>query len=176
MKTFIKTFLIAALVVGFTANTQAQRNNKFNQQSPRYNQMAQYDDFGPFRGVPQQRMIALLDLSEQQQEQVQQHWVEGQQEMLPLRNELREKQARLQTLTSSGNYDESSVKALINEIGELHTNMMLLREDHRQEMRSFLTDEQKLIFDAHRGNRGSRGMRGTGRSGRGGNFCRGFSF
>lgn len=175
MKTFIKTFLIAALLVSFTADIQAQRYNQFNQQqAPGYNQMGQFNNFGPMRGVPQQRMIALLDLSEEQQEQVKQHWLEGQEEMLPLRNELREKRARLQTLRTSADYDKSAVNSLIQEIGELETNMMLLREEHRQEMRSFLTAEQKVIFDAHRlnrGNRGSRGMRGTGRSG---NFCRGY--
>lgn len=174
MKTFIKTFLVAALLIGFNADLQAQRNNRFNQQqAPGFNQMGQYNNFGPMRGAPHQRMIALLDLSEEQQEQVKQHWLEGQQQMLPLRNELREKHARLQTLTTTADYDESAVNSLIKEIGDLQTSMMLLREGHRQEMRSFLTDEQKVIFDAHRGNRGSRGMRGTGR---GGANCRAFSF
>ncbi|MEX2602918.1 MAG: Spy/CpxP family protein refolding chaperone, partial [Gracilimonas sp.] len=106
----------------------------------------------------------LLNLSEEQLEQVQEHWLNGQKEMLPLRNQLQEKNARLQTLTTSANYDEKAVNALVKEIGDLQNQILAKRVAHRQEMRNLLTDEQRITFDSFQSRKGP-GMRAGGRSG-----------
>ncbi len=67
--------------------------------------------------------------------------------MLPLRNQIREKNARLSTLTTSENYDKDKVNALVKEIGDLRTQMMMTKVEHRQEIRSLLNEEQQINFD-----------------------------
>lgn len=95
-------------------------------------------------------------------------------DMTNYRNKLREKNARLRTLSAMDNADMKEVDKLIEEIGELKTEMRKAGFRHRQSVRTLLTDEQKVYFNVQ-GRRGRFGQGyGRGRHGRGnGHYGRG---
>ena len=108
----------------------------------------------------------LLDLTEEQQASVADLRTTHLKEMMDLRNKLREKRARLQTLTTGDNYDKNAVESVIDEMGEIHTQLLKERTSHRQDVRNLLTEEQQVLFDARKGRRMGPGM-GHRRGGRG---------
>lgn len=88
-------------------------------------------------------------LSEEQQGQIKALRTEHMKAMQPLHNQLGEKKARLQTLTTADKVNMAEVNKVIDEIGKLQTQLMKLKEQHRQEIRKLLNDEQRIMFDAH---------------------------
>lgn len=114
----------------------------------------------------QGQQMRLPNLTDEQKEQIKAIRLNGQKEALPLRNELMEKKARLRTLTTSEDYNENSVNNTIDDISELEASLMKLRQNHRQEVREILTEEQRIVFDSasqrgkRKGNNDQRGKRG----------------
>ena len=109
--------------------------------------MGQNQQFIGNQGNQHQRMVQYLQLTAEQQEQIQNIRLNGQKSMQPLRLQMQEKNARLRTLTLSGNYDQTAVNNLISEIGDLHASMLKMRISHRQQIRSLLTKDQQVKFD-----------------------------
>ncbi len=66
-----------------------------------------------------------------------------------LRNQLKEKRAHLQTLTLLDNPDQKAIDGTIDEITGLQNQLMKNGTAMRIEIRSQLTDEQKVYFDSH---------------------------
>jgi Spy/CpxP family protein refolding chaperone len=87
-------------------------------------------------------------------------------EMQNYRNQLNEKRARLQTLRSVDNADMSTINKTIDEIGVIQTSMQKKREQHFQDVRNLLTDDQRVYFDNFHSGRGNGQGRGNG-------YCRG---
>jgi Spy/CpxP family protein refolding chaperone len=106
------------------------------------------------QGQNQQRMMTQLNLTDEQRDKVEEIHLNGQKGMLPLRNNIQEKNAQLRTLRTSADYDEAAVNALIEEIGELRTAMMAMRTGHQQQIREILTEEQRIKFDTMQQMRG----------------------
>jgi Spy/CpxP family protein refolding chaperone len=88
-------------------------------------------------------------LSEEQQEQIKALKTEHMKAMQPLRNQLGEKKARLRTLTTADKVNMAEINKVIDDIGKMQTQLMKLKEQHRQEIRKLLNDEQRVMFDAH---------------------------
>lgn len=88
-------------------------------------------------------------LSEEQQEQIKTLRTEHMKAVQPLRNQLGEKKARLRTLTTADKVNMTDVNKIIDDIGKMQTQMMKLKEQHRQEIRKLLNDEQRVMFDVH---------------------------
>ena len=107
-----------------------------------------------------ERMAERLDLTEAQQDQLKTLRLSFREETLPLKNELREKKARMRTLTTAKEADMKAINQLAEEMGELQTNMVKKHLAHRQEVRKILTDEQRILFDSHRPHRHGRMRRG----------------
>ncbi len=97
-----------------------------------------------------EHMPMIPDLTEKQKEQIKQVRTEHLKAMLPLKNQLMEKRARLHTVSTSENVNMKEINDIIEEIGAIKTQMMKERAAHRQEVRSLLTEEQRVIFDAHK--------------------------
>lgn len=89
------------------------------------------------------------DLTDEQKEKIEVLSTDHMQEMLELKNEINEKHARLQTLTTAEKVNMSEVNKVIDSIGALQTKIMKMQVKHRQEIRELLTDKQRVIFDAH---------------------------
>lgn len=106
------------------------------------------------------RLDAWLDLTDEQEEKILDLRVDIQKKILPRRNEIGEKRARLHTLMTSDPSDESEINQLIDEIGHLRTEIHKAMVDHHLGIRKVLTKDQKVLFDSRfPGGKGS-GFRG----------------
>ncbi len=90
-------------------------------------------------------------LSEEQQEQIKALRTEHMKMVQPLHNQLGEKKARLRTLTTVDKVNMAEINRVIDDIGKLQTQLMKLKEQHRQGIRKMLNDEQRVMFDSHQG-------------------------
>jgi Spy/CpxP family protein refolding chaperone len=141
--------LLSLFIVGFTF-AQAQKR-------------------GPGNG-PHGNGCNMLDLSDEQQKKIDDLRTVHMKEMLPLRNELNEKRARLQTLRTAEKYDASATEKTLEEMSAVKLKMAKKREAHKQEVRSLLTEEQRIKFDMHKG----RGYHGKGMKGNIGSRGKGY--
>lgn len=96
---------------------------------------------------PLERIIP--DLSDEQKNAIQALHIEFLKETLPLKNQIRERQARLKTLETSANVDVKLINNEINEIGSLRTEIRKKKSLKHQEIRKLLDDDQRILFDTH---------------------------
>lgn len=95
----------------------------------------------PFMNIP--------DLTEDQKEQIKEMRTMHMKEIMPLKNELNEKEAHLQTISTGDNVDLNKVYATIDEIAEIKVNTAKKRAAFKQEVRKVLTEDQRVFFDMH---------------------------
>lgn len=109
---------------------------------------------------------ALPDLTEVQSEKIAEYRTNHIAEMTRVKAELRVLKAELFQLEIAEQADIKQINAKIDEISVLKTKMTKSHYKHRQDVRSLLTEEQKVVFDANRGKRFGRGHgKGYGRHG-----------
>lgn len=157
---YLKSILLMTLLLGLTASSFAQRGQ---------NKRTFQDRPGPcaYQANDVNRaMFRIPDLTDEQKEQIRNIRLENRSAMLPYRNQINEKRARLQTLTTGDQQDLDAANQVVEEIGVLRTEMMKQRLANRVKVRDVLTEEQRVIFDSHPGpalgsrmNRGPRGWR-----------------
>lgn len=150
-QTIKKTFLLLVLS-GFAISVAAQPQQGRKNMQGQNKQLAQNE-----RGQRGNQEMRLPNLTEDQKEQIKEIRLNGQKEALPIRNALGEKKAKLRTLTTSEDYNERTVNGVIDEIADLEASIMKLKETHRQEVRSILTEEQRIVFDTRGRNSQKRG-------------------
>ncbi|NPA67136.1 MAG: Spy/CpxP family protein refolding chaperone [Chlorobi bacterium] len=92
-------------------------------------------------------VLNIPNLTESQKAQIKEMRTENLKEIKPLRNELREKEAHLQTLQTSDNPNINEIYALIDETGALKTQIAKKRAGFRQDVRKILTEEQRVYYD-----------------------------
>lgn len=115
----------------------------------------------------------IMDLTPEQQEEINTLRANHLKEVTPLRNELNEKRARLQTLKSADTYDLDAINKTIDEMSAVRAKIQKKGAAQRAEVSKLLTDEQRAVFNSRRaGKRSGRGSRGQGMMGRG---ARGYS-
>ncbi len=174
MKNLKNTVWITAAIMAFvmlSADVMAQRGQR-NANRPGMGQgygqgmIQNKGDWGPG-----QRCFDMLDLTVEQQEQIKTLRIKHLEQMLPYRNEMQEKRAKLQTLRTAKNVDMKAINNLIDEKAMLKADQMKARAAHHQEIRSLLTDEQRIVFDSFKGMKKGYG-RGNG-NGRGDGYGRG---
>jgi len=68
-------------------------------------------------------------------------------EMLPIINQLGEKQAHLKTLQTADKVDMTAINSTIDEIGQLRSQLAKKKAAHTQAIRKILTDDQRIAFD-----------------------------
>ena len=90
----------------------------------------------------------LPDMTKDQLDQVKKFDQILMKEMLPLQNSIREKEAKLKTASSSEKVSMNDINSLIDEIGELKTQIAKAHAKHKQSIRNVLTEQQRLIFDS----------------------------
>jgi Spy/CpxP family protein refolding chaperone len=106
-----------------------------------------------------------LDLTDAQKEAFKQSRIALQKQIQPLRNELGEAEAHQKTLMTAEKPDLAAINKNIEKIGGLKTEMAKIQAKNHLDMRSQLTEEQRLKFDMHRdamregkGQKGPKGM------------------
>lgn len=89
------------------------------------------------------------NLTDEQSKKIDALLISHKKEVLPIKNEINEKKARLRTLQTAEKVDMIAINKTIEETGALKTNLMKKKAAHQQEVRKLLNDEQKLFFDTH---------------------------
>lgn len=87
-----------------------------------------------------------LNLSDQQEEELQKMRLDFQKEMLPLKTELQTKMLELRQLRLE-NAETNKINAKIDEIARTRAEIQKKAYAHHLEVRKILTEEQKRIFD-----------------------------
>lgn len=146
MKTLIKSFAITALLFTFTISAVGQQRFK-NPDRDRGERVERFQQKRNAQGLKHQRVMAMLNLSDEQKEQIREIHLNGQKEMLPLKTQLQEAHAKLRTLTVADEYDEAEIQEVIGTISELNKTMLTTRVEHRQQIRELLDDDQRVKFD-----------------------------
>lgn len=142
MKTKIGSLLLVAVFfVSMAANAQAPQNRQDRQSKKG---MMMHRDF---RAQAEKSPF----FSEEQKEAMKEIRIETAKEMKPLRNELRELNARHQTLTTAENVDLGAIYESIEKMSEVKTEMAKVRAKQHQKVRGLLTEEQLLKFDRRKG-------------------------
>lgn len=94
------------------------------------------------------RPMDLPDLTPEQQEKMKKAGLKHMSEMTPLKNQLREKRARLGTLMSSNPFNQTQADQVAEEIGKMASEILKAQIRHDREIRAILTPDQQVIFDA----------------------------
>ncbi|MCF8297230.1 MAG: Spy/CpxP family protein refolding chaperone [Saprospiraceae bacterium] len=137
--TFIAITLAIMLTLGLSNLTFAQQGKgKCDGNGPKFNTAQKGNG---------QHCMNLPDLTEEQQKKIKELRLKQMKAILPLKNEITEKQAHLKTLTTKEKVDMNAVNTTIDEITVVKAKMMKLKAAHQQEIRNLLTEEQRLIFD-----------------------------
>lgn len=119
------------------------------------------------------RFARYLDLSEDQQNQINDLHLQLQKELLPLKSEIEKLHNEMKLEMTAEKFDESKVKKLNEQISNLQKEIKLKHLLNRRAVRDLLTPEQQKRFDVHllsdkKGNWGERaGMHRRPRSPRG---------
>ena len=135
-KLFILTLIFSSLLI---ASSLAQPPGKRSGSHP---------------GMEERILDRIPDITEKQKEQIKEIRTDHMKEVLPLRNQVREKEAHLQTISTGENVNLEKVNKTIEEISALKMNMAKKRAAHRQEIRKVLTEDQRVIFDSFRMKKG----------------------
>ena len=102
------------------------------------------DQPGDFNPPP----FFLPDLTDDQKDKI--HKVELKQieAMTPLKNQMKEKRARLNTIVTTMPVDLKGAELMADEIGKITASMIKVNIKTDQEIRALLTPDQQVLFDA----------------------------
>ena len=89
----------------------------------------------------------VLDLTEEQQTKISQMRLEMQKQMTPLRSKVQTLRSEYKLMIIDEKISEADLKSKLDEISGLRKDMALKRVKHQRQVRSILTDEQKVKFD-----------------------------
>lgn len=140
MKSFLFTALMMCVAVTvFAQSGRMQRGPANRTGQVFFDRIQQANQNRPLRGIP--------DLTEEQQEQIESLQLENRQQMITLQNQLREQEARLRTLTTGSEPDQSAAEGVIDQIAASRASIMKSQLALRMRIRELLTDEQRTLFD-----------------------------
>lgn len=100
-------------------------------------------------GPDNRKGMNIPNLTETQKTQIKGFRKQLNEEALPLRNLLREKEAQLETLSTTKGADINKINTKIDEIGDLKNQLAKKRAAFRQNVRKILDDEQRVAYDTH---------------------------
>jgi Spy/CpxP family protein refolding chaperone len=92
--------------------------------------------------------LDLPDLTDEQKEKIKAIDLKSMEELTPLRNQVKEKTAKLQTVLTTQPFNEKEAFQLADEIGKIRSSMLKTGIRHDQELRKILTHDQQILFDA----------------------------
>jgi len=103
------------------------------------------------RGQGKARMAKMnfLNLSEEQQTKIDKLRLEFKKEIVPLQAKIHSLKPEYRLMIVDENVTTKQIKNKLNSISEVKQEMALKRALHQRQVRSLLTDEQKVKFDQH---------------------------
>ncbi|UII29342.1 Spy/CpxP family protein refolding chaperone [Fulvivirga maritima] len=151
-----KIAIVAFLILGSSVLVSAQqgpgRGDGFNKGKKEWSHKRGFRGHGPGDMIP--------NLTDEQKDKMKEMRLSFYKETLPLKNELNEKKAQLRTLTTVESPDMKKVNKLIENMGDIEVELKKARVAHHQEVRSQLTEEQRIFFDSRPMGVGFKGHRG----------------
>jgi len=116
---------------------------------------------GMKKGGPAMHMKQMIpDLTEDQMTKIKSLRLETMKETTPLKAQMKEKKAHLNTLAIAEKADMKAIEKTIDEMGAIRVQMMKAHAKMRQGVRAILTDDQRVIFDSKAGKMMSHGKKG----------------
>ncbi len=103
----------------------------------------------------------IKDLTPDQEKQMKSLKQKMVKEVLPLKNQVAEKKAHLNTISTGDNVDMTAVNKTIDELYALKAEIAKKQNQFKQDVRKLLNDEQKVMFDMHQG-KGNKWGKGKG--------------
>ncbi|MFO8086860.1 MAG: Spy/CpxP family protein refolding chaperone [Bacteroidales bacterium] len=137
MKRNLNLILTTLFLVGILSTGYAQRNQGKNMNM---NQDRTPGMYMTCNNIP--------DLTEDQQDKIQALRTKHLKAQTENRNVYREKMAQIRTLTSGNNTDMAKAEALADEASAIKSKMLKSSLNHRNDIRSLLTEDQRVYFDA----------------------------
>ncbi len=155
MKTNHLVAAITIVVMGFQVSLFAQEAKTKSQQAEfqtiKNHQQGQGElkNLPPLPPLPPPPPVlpVIPNLTKEQSESIKKLQLSLAQTKFPIENTLREKEARLQTVSTVKTPDMKTIEKQIDEIGAIKIQLAKLQATHDQEIRKILDDEQRLIFD-----------------------------
>ena len=147
-KKLIAVMVAATLIAGTSSSLfaqQGQGQRKLNKEELRNND---YDR-------NQRKMLCdeLPGITETQKQQIKDLRTSDLGTQTQMRNRMAEKRAHLTTLQAADEVDMKAINITIDEMSALRTTIQKNRVALNQEIRKVLTDEQRAIYDARKGQR-----------------------
>jgi len=140
---YFKIITLALVLVGFAgiSNAQVPPSKPNHPQAMQWHQKMERNGGWDHMRIP--------NLTDQQKDQIKDIMLKNREAVMPLQNQMREKAAHLRTLSTGDNVDQKAAEAVIDDMGNLRTQIMKKRFDTRQQIRGLLNDEQRVWFDSH---------------------------
>ena len=146
MKTNVFITIVLVLVTSLSANAQSQKMQPYSGKSPREpRQVIRPEGFSMPMGT----------LDEKQREEISKIRTEQMKERVQTRNLLKEKRAKLELLQTADKPDLKEINKVIDEISVVQAQEMKVQAASRQKIRSLLTEEQRIRYDASYSNKGN---------------------
>jgi Spy/CpxP family protein refolding chaperone len=160
MKTGI---LVLSVLVMLASGVKAQPMTKDNRSFKGMNMMRPDSDFrGAMRAnferqrrMNQQGLMHALGLNDEQVKAIKEIHLRMYKEVKPLQNLLNEAEAHQKTLLSADDPKLNAINDNIDKIGKLKTDIQKIRIKYLLEMKSKLTDEQRMKMDMMKMNHGN---------------------
>ena len=99
-------------------------------------------------GIQERFLDRIPDITEDQKEQIKEFRTDHMKEVLPLRNQVGEKEAHLKSLSTADKVDMAKINKTIEEIGNLKITIAKNRAAHKQKIRNVLNEDQRIVFDS----------------------------
>ncbi len=150
MKTrFLSLLIVASLFISTALTAQPTKEGKRGNKNPERSVMMQ-------KRQVHQKSERQNFFTEEQQETIKTLRLETAKKVKPLKNQLRELAAHQQTLTTAESADLKAINKNIEKMAEAKTEIAKIMAAQHQQVRSLLTEEQLLKFDARNVNRGEK--------------------
>ncbi len=105
---------------------------------------------GMHQGSKHKMMMEKLNLTDSQQEAIQDLRFNHQNEMIDLKADLKKKKLAMQELKSGGNYTRDEFLSKVKSISDAKENIAFAMANHKMDVYELLTDEQRKIFNEMR--------------------------
>ena len=146
MKILRITAILIAIIIGISFQLSAQVDNKRPEKPAKENNRSLPPD-GLLQPPPPPVLPGIPNITKEQNESIKKLQLKISQDVLPIENEMREKEAHLNTLTSVKTPDMDAIYKVVDEIAAQKVKIAKLQIAHDMDIRKVLDDEQRLIFD-----------------------------
>ncbi len=100
------------------------------------------------RSMNVQSGLQLLDLTQEQKDQIKEIHLAHMKDVQPIRDEVKINRAKVDALLKKENPDMKQIVSIVETTGKLLTQIQVKNIDQKIKVRSLLSDEQKVLYDA----------------------------